>query len=74
MNNTTFKPSELLVDYNEWIDLVNSRKNTLSEETKEWLSAWEHYYSHLENVPDEWIRCLRSGHFVGYYQAKQKGN
>lgn len=75
MNNTTFKPSELMLKYQEWNNLVNSRIDTLSEETKEWLSAWEYYYSLLENVPDEWIRYLRAGHFIGYYQATQnKGN
>ncbi len=71
MNSTTFSAFELMTKHHEWTELVHSRKDTLLEETKEWLSAWEYYYSHLENVPDEWVQYLRAGHFVGYYQAKR---
>ena len=71
MNNTTFKPGELTLEYHEWTRLVNSRRDTLSEETKEWLSAWEKYDALLENVPDDILAYIRSGHFIGYYQATQ---
>ena len=67
-----FKPSELLLPYDKWQSLVIEKKAGIGHDVRTWLAAWGVVDMGLSPCDDDYRRTFRLGHYVGWFDARQR--
>ena len=65
-----FRPSELKLDYTEWVDLVSNRE--LASDLKKWLYCWKAWDLACSPMDDDERRIVRYGHYLGWFDAEKE--
>ncbi len=71
MNEYSFKPSDLLLPYDQWEILINREMKSLSLGEIEWLGRWELWDLACSPMDDERRKQIRYGHWLGWWHAKE---
>lgn len=64
-----FKPSDMLLGYNEFEELCGRVRKELDNDDECFLYAWEMQDLAMSPMPDDNRKILRLGYFYGYFDA-----
>lgn len=68
------KPSELLLSYTDFKELIKKVKPKLSKDDISWLGDWDMLDLSFSPMDDEQRKFIRYGHYLGWHAFQQSVN